>query len=248
MPTSASVITSGTDGSDQFYGGATYGKYETASVPLVAGRLYFLCFQARSRFGTGDLGPDPTQTGANWDLVTWERFDTVIGNENAAMYVWRCQPAATVSSAVITIPTPGVYDAFQLWNHGQWHLIEFTGVADASASNGADLIGRTDVGETNGTPATSISQAFGVPFVNGGSGSFCAVGTSESGGAITPAAGYSELADTTTETDRLETSFTADATSPFGGSWSSSVNAGTIGIEVRGTYARWYLGKVGWSG
>lgn len=153
-----SVLTSGSDDVD------TTGGFLTAAVALTAGRLYTLGFVTRRDSGAqGSL--TASQTGATWTQVA----STSYNSDNTRLTVFRCQPSGAVASSQITVENPDPITS----DWGQWILVEWDGVFDDSAGNGAGAVVQSGTNSTSGdspnvnlpSPLASASNAglvFGV--------------------------------------------------------------------------------------
>lgn len=194
--------------------GAT--SYNTASVSVVAGRLYLLT--VRSDSGAATVANTPTVSGAG---QTWTQVGTQLNSANNRRRVtmFRAMPGANNSGA-LTISFGG-----QTQQNVDWIVDEITGVS-TTGTNGANAIVQTVVGEDTGT-GTSFSLTLAA-FVRASNGVYAAVNVPAAAAPINNEAGYTETAESNVgTTGNLEAEF--KATSDTTPSWTYAGSVGTFG-------------------
>lgn len=180
------VILQGGDDTNRT-GGST--AYQTAAIGLTAGRLYLLLVTTARSDGSNNGGLSAVQSGATWTTIVGA--DTGVGVTRSTIF--RCQPAANVSAAVISV---GQFDAVPV-DFTMWSLIEVTGAVLDTAGNGANAIGEKAFSTGGGdSPNAQIAGTLSPPNAQMG---FC---YHANAGALDPTTGL-ELSEVALGTRRI---------------------------------------------
>jgi adhesin/invasin len=157
----------------------------------------------------------------SWTQVTSVDYDPVTGSLGRLTVFRAMSPSP--GSGPITITFVGSV------SNVDWIVSQWTGV-DQSGSNGSGAIGQ--IGSANGDAVTTLSVPL-APFANPNNVAYGAVGARLNAPAVTPGAGFTEIAEVTpNEATLLEAQwatnlFTIQATS------TSAKNAALLGIEIK---------------
>lgn len=200
---------------------ATASSYATASVSLVAGRLYLLT--VRHVRSTAALATTPTVSGASqtWTQVaSWSNSD----NNRRRTTIFRCLPASN-QSGVLTIDF-----ASETQNACDWVLDEFTGI-DTGGTNGSVAVVQA-VGNDSG--ASSVTS-FSITLSAFGSTNNATYGVFVSGlVAVTQEGGYTETSDRDgTGSGHVQTQFLASSDTTPSWTLGSTVVYSAHGLEIK---------------
>lgn len=126
----------------------------TASVTLVAGRLYLLTVTQRRGDSTDPVEPTISSTGATWVKVNTVVFDST-SSSRRRVTVFRTMVSSNQTGTITITYGSNVSDAI-------WILDEFTGV-DTTGTNGsgATVQSATNKNEAGATSLTVTLAAFG---------------------------------------------------------------------------------------
>lgn len=172
LPISAALLTGGADPTDRT--GSDQG-YKTSSVPLLAGKTYigFIMSFRVTDLPQGSLSC--TMPGTTWALIGQS------ADERRRMAAFRCQPAADVAAAQITV---GNFDPVG-FSFAMWQFLEITGAVADTGNNGAAAIGAFAAARGNGT-----SPSVDVGTVEAANGCVAGVYTDNSSVALVGTGGF----------------------------------------------------------
>ena len=193
-------------------------SYTTASVTMVAGRLYLMSVE--NSHGTSATAVSAiTATGGGAPTFT-SRSTTLFNSNLNRVSVWSCVPGANYTGT-LDIAFGGTTQTGAVWS-----LSEFNNV-DTTTNDG--VVQQTVATGNSAQPLTSLSE-YGSVY----NSSFYAVGVgSTSAGA--PLAGYTELSDTTAATpaQALHTGFQNLTNDRTPGDTITSAQWGVCGLEIK---------------
>lgn len=198
-------------------GGTGFTTKDTASVNIVAGRLYILSVENKRAAGSPNV---PTATGLS---QTWAQIATKASSSGQASNVtlFRCVPSSNQSGA-ITMDFGG-----QAQDRAVWVLDEFSNISDTGGSNGSVAVVQSGNTAGNGTSASITLSALGSP----NNASYGAIGNIGPV-AVTPGSGYTETAEPGSAETGLETEFKAAGSTTVDWSFSSTDYEG-LAIEIK---------------
>jgi hypothetical protein len=194
--------------------------YTTASISPAPNALITVALRSHRSYGA----ITPTLSGGgmtSWTQVASVDYDPVTSSLGRVT-VFRAM-SASPGSGPITITFSGNV------SNADWIVSQWTGV-DQSGVNGAGAIGQT--GSARGDAVTALSVPL-APFANANNVAYGAVGARLNAPAVTPGAGFTEIAEVTpNEATLLEAQwatnlFTIQAT------LTSAKNAALLGIEIK---------------
>jgi hypothetical protein len=204
-------------------GTATASSYNTASVNVVAGRLYLLTVHSRRNTAADAAIPTVTGAGQTWEQVDTHPYSAATRNR---VTVFRCLPTSNNSGA-LTIDFGGETQTF-----AAWILDEFTGTM--LGSNGANAIFQVVDSEDTGSPTShTVTLAAFASASNAtyGCGLFGAPAT-----AITPGSGFTEMAEFletgSTGNNIMHSEFKATSDTSVDWTFTAAIVLGTFGIEI----------------
>ena len=194
--------------------------YTTAAVAPASNALVTLAVLMRRSGGV--LSPTVTGGGMSaWDLVTSVDFDTQ-GAPGKRLLVFRAM-SASPGSAPITITFGSSVSNVQ-WIVSQWNGVETSG------TNGSGAVAQTGTGRSDG--ATSLAVSLGA-FAAAKDVAYGLVGVAKNGPTVTPASGFTEIAEVSSgETSALQGEWATNQSS-VGASWGTSTKAGILAVEIR---------------
>jgi Bacterial Ig-like domain (group 1)/Invasin, domain 3 len=208
-----SLLTSGSN--------AANGKvFTTAAIAPAPNALVTVA--VRSRRGSGPLTPTVTGGGmSSWSTVSSVDYDAV-GSPDARVVVFRAMSPAPGSGAITITFASSVSNA-------EWIVSQWTGV-DQSGSNGSGAVGQTGTASGDGVTALSVPLA---AFANANNVGYGLVGAATNGPAVTPGAGFTEIAEPSSgESTLLEAEWGTNRNT-IQASLSQAANAGLLGIEIK---------------
>jgi hypothetical protein len=194
--------------------------YATASIAPAPNALVTIAVLMRR--SSGVISPTITGGGmAQWDPVANTDFDTQ-GTPTKRLIVFRGLSATPGSGPISITFSSSVSNV-------QWIVSQWTGV-DASGTNGAGAIAQTGTGRSDG--ATTLAVSLGA-FASAKDVAYGVVGVAKNGPTVTPASGFTEIAEVSSgETSALQSEW-APNQSTIGASWGSSTKAGILAVEIR---------------
>lgn len=201
-------------------------NHDTASITVVAGRLYLLT--VASAAGSNPADPQAvTGAGMTFELVN-SILHTGASNNLHRIGMWRAVAPGNASGA-ITIDFAGTP------NDCVWSISEFTGIDDGGGSNGSAAIVQS---VTARLTATGTSLGFTLAaFGAAGNAAFACFGVNTNGDDVIPE--WNEESEVSLGADgaTIETQFIASADTTGGASWTNSVKAGCVAVEIKATVA-----------
>jgi Invasin, domain 3/Bacterial Ig-like domain (group 1)/Calcineurin-like phosphoesterase len=206
------LLTSGGDGANQH-------DYTTAPIAPAANALVTVAVLTRR--SSGALTPTLSGGGmASWNEVGSVDFDPTSGSRERVT-VFRAM-SATPGSGPLTISYASSV------SNVQWIVSQWTGV-ETGGTNGSGAIGQS--GMTAGDGVGGLSLALGA-FGNANNVAYGLVGVQANGPSVTPGAGFTEIAETSSgENTELEAEWATNQPSiqPI---LNNADNAGLLGLEI----------------
>ncbi len=174
------------------------------------------------RRSSGALSPTLTGGGMTaWEPVTSVDFDTQ-GVPTKRLTLFRAMSAAPGSGPLTITFSSSVSNA-------QWIVSQWDGV-ETSGANGSGAIAQTGTGRSDG--ATSLAVAL-APFGNANDVAYGIVGVAKNGPIVTPAPGFTEIAETSSgESTALEAEWATNEPT-VGASWTGLSRAGILAVEIK---------------
>jgi hypothetical protein len=207
------VLTSGTNAVNQKI-------YTTASIAPAANALITVAVLGHNS-SAAPASPTVSGAGMTWTVVASVTLDGV-ATPHKRLTVYRAMSAAPGSGPLTITFASSVSNC-------QWIVSQWTGV-DGSGVNGAGAINQTGVSQGDGvTSQTVVLGAFG----NANNAAYGVFGVAKSTPAVTPGAGFTEIAEQASAESPLSDLEAEWATNQpaLTASWASA-NAGALGIEI----------------
>ncbi|MGE5144961.1 MAG: Ig-like domain-containing protein [Acidobacteriota bacterium] len=194
--------------------------YTTASIAPAPNALITIAVLMRR--SSGVISPTITGGGmTKWDLVANADFDTQ-GTPTKRLIIFRAM-SATPGSGPVTITFTSSVSNVQ-WIVSQWDGVETGG------TNGSGAIVQTGTARSDGATTLGVALA---PFAAANDVAYGAVGVAKNGPAVTPASGFTEIAEVSSgETSALETEWATNQPA-VGASWGTSTKAGMLAVEIK---------------
>jgi uncharacterized protein YjdB/PKD repeat protein len=196
--------------------------YTTASIAPAPNALITIAVMGHRSYGAN---PSPIVTGGGmtaWDEIATVTFDPV-GNPLKRVTLYRAM-SASPGSGPITITFAGNVSNAQ-WIVSQWENVEVSG------TNGAGAIGQT--GSSSADAGNGLSVALAA-LGNASNVAFGVFGVASSALAITPGAGFTEIAErpsAESPPSDLQAEWATNGNT-IGASW-SNLRGAALGIEIR---------------
>ncbi len=195
--------------------------YSTASIAPAPNALVTVAVLGHN---SSAAPASPTLSGGGmtgWTVVASVTFDGV-ATPHKRLTVYRAMNAAPGSGPLTITFASSVSNC-------QWIVSQWTGV-DGSGVNGAGAINQTGVSQGDGVPSRTVAlSAFG----NANNAAYGVFGVAKNTPAVTPGAGFTEIAEQASgesPLSDLEAEWATNQPSPTA-SWASA-NAGALGIEI----------------
>jgi hypothetical protein len=158
---------------------------------------------------------------AAWELVANLDFDTQ-GTPTKRLTIFRALSTAP-SSGPITITFSGSVSNVQ-WIVSQWDGVETGG------TNGSGAIVQAGTARSDGASSLAASLA---PFVAANDVAYAAVGVAQNGPTVTPASGFTEIAEQSSgESSALQGEWATNQNT-VGASWATLTKAGVLAVEIK---------------
>jgi Galactose oxidase-like, Early set domain/Bacterial Ig-like domain (group 1)/Invasin, domain 3/Bacterial Ig-like domain (group 2) len=198
--------------------------YTTATIAPAPNALITVAVLMRR--SSGALSPSVSGGGMSaWEAVTSVDFDTQ-GVPTKRLTIFRAL-SPSPGSGPITITFPSSVSNCQ-WIVSQWDGVETSG------TNGSGAIVQADMGGSDGTTSLSVSlNPFNVVNDVAVDVAYGVVGVAEDGPIVTPASGFSAIAEVSSgERSALQAEWALNQPT-VGASWTSSTKAGILAVEIK---------------
>lgn len=194
--------------------------YTTATIAPAPNALVTVAVLMRRSSG----GLSPTITGggmSTWTIVASADFDTQ-GTPTKRLTIFRAL-SSTPGSGPITI----TYGSSV--SNVQWVVSQWTGV-ETGGTNGSGAIVQSAAARSDAASTLVASLA---PFVAANDVAYGAVGVAKNGPTVTPAAGFTEIAEVSSgETSALQTEWATNQNA-VGASWATLTKAAVLAVEIK---------------